>query len=92
MEILGQGSCTPKADKSPPFLVLTGGGVALDGVRLRHVFLRDLYVQYDGGPTQLEDLTFINCKFGGLINPQSMEFIKVVLSATKVTFPAPTRF
>jgi hypothetical protein len=44
-------------------LLLTGGAIQLDGYRLHHVILKDLEVYYSGGPLELKDVVFINCRF-----------------------------
>jgi hypothetical protein len=70
-------------------ILLEGGAVALDGVGLKHVVIRNATVFYSGGPVQMEDVAFVNCTFVLDDMPRTREFASSVLrEPSSTTFHA----
>ncbi|MBV9763132.1 MAG: hypothetical protein JO340_21395 [Acidobacteriaceae bacterium] len=61
-------------------IVSSSTGVELDGEMLRHVWLKNTHVIYNGGPIQLEDVHFVNCTFEVIDNANGIRFASVVLN------------
>jgi hypothetical protein len=71
------------------YLVVGNGAVELDQVQLRHVVFRNVHVYYSGGPTQLDDVYFVNCTFSSLLTKNSTNFVLATLAPSPaVTFAA----
>jgi hypothetical protein len=67
--------------------------IALDGMYMRHVIVRDADIRYDGGPLQLDDVYFVNCTFGSRfqLNRNSVSAVNLgrhILKKTSVKFLA----
>lgn len=57
---------SPQPVGSGSDLIIVYGGelaVVLDNEYMKNVVVRDATVEYDGGPTKLENVYFVNCKF-----------------------------
>jgi hypothetical protein len=78
----------PKNDAVNVVLKLTGGGVVLDGHRIRNVVFTNVHVVYDGGPLILESAIFINCRFTIQQNRPGEQFVARTLESEKTTFTA----
>jgi hypothetical protein len=57
--------------------------IVLDGMYMRHVIIRNADVEYDGQPTRLEDVYFVNCTFRSRfkLNPDSQKLSREILVA-----------
>ena len=62
MEKIGHAEPQPSMIGHQIFL-LSGGTAVLDGMYMRHVVFEDVEVHYNGTPTVLDDVIFINCRF-----------------------------
>jgi len=61
--------------------------VGLDGMRLRNVIIRNARIRYDGGPTDLRNVYFVNCTFAWTRRTlPGQEFAKALFEAPSVTF------
>lgn len=69
-------------------ILLLGGKMKIDGLRLRNVVFKDMVIAYDGGPLQMENVTFINCKFDFPSSKQGQALALAVLQETAVKFAA----
>jgi hypothetical protein len=45
------------------WIIVDGGGLVIDGMDMRKVIFRNVYILYDGAPLQMQDVYFINCTF-----------------------------
>lgn len=67
-----------------------GQGYVLDGKHMRNTVIVNSNVGYDGGPTDLENIYFINCKFSLSDRNQAVRsFANAVIAGTPVTFQQP---
>jgi hypothetical protein len=53
----------PEAKYGPAFLVVKGLQATIDGFFLKHVAFQDMNLLYNGGPLNLDEVYFINCRF-----------------------------
>jgi hypothetical protein len=61
--------------------------IPLDGFRLRNIVVRDMNVAWMGGPTALENVAFVNCRFQFERNePGSERLVRELLANERVTF------
>ncbi len=63
--VFAMGTPNPDASLSMgnDWILGTGGAATLDGAQLKKVIFRNVYVVYDGGPLQMENVYFLNCTF-----------------------------
>ena len=77
------------------FFEIEGGldTIVLDGEYMKHVIIKNADVQYDGGPTRLEDVYFVNCVFHSRfkLTPMSIRLGREILTAASVTFGPDTQ-
>ena len=81
----------PQPEGSGVALIVVDGGDAtfgLDGEYARNVVIRNADVSYAGGPTRLENVYFVNCKFHAnfLAMPRTMELGQQILASTPTTY------
>jgi hypothetical protein len=65
--------------------------VMLDGEYMKNVIIKDAVVGYDGGPTRLENVYFVNCKF--VLSPKLIEnrgFNDAVLAKVPTSYRTPS--
>lgn len=67
---------------------LFGGGVVLDGHRIRNIVFNGVHVVYNGGSLILESAIFINCRFTIQQNPAGKQFVARSLDSERTTFTA----
>jgi hypothetical protein len=74
------------------FVLIEGkaDSIVLDGVFLKNVVIKDADVIYDGGPTQLENVYFVNCTLHFHLRPKSIALSHQILAYTPVSFSAPS--
>jgi len=82
------GPCLPPSDMGPDFIALRGGGVILDGSRMRNIVFFGDTVYYNGGPVDLNSVVFSNSQFILANNENARAFAERVLSMDKVSFVA----
>jgi hypothetical protein len=63
-----------------------GEGLSLDGHRLKNVIFVGMIIEYNGGPVILENVSFINCVFRLIQQPQCIDFSKSVFASAATTF------
>ena len=66
--------------------------LSLDGAYLRNVIIKNSTVVYKGGPTHLENVYFVNCRFDISTQANVQEFASAVLSSTPTDFQVPVPF
>jgi hypothetical protein len=69
---------------------LEGATVSLDGMRMRHVKIRDVEVHYSGEPLILEDVIFIHCKFVMDNSPHTRTVGSAMLMSSRLTISVGT--
>jgi hypothetical protein len=67
-------------------ILVQGGTIGLDTMRMKHVVLRDCSVFYSGGPVQLEDVVFVRCTFVLVNTANARNFSLAVLSESPTKF------
>jgi hypothetical protein len=90
----GQFGHPPNRPLSPRFYVVTsrpGWGLQLDGMRYKNVIFKNSEIFYDGGPVELINVYFINCRFTKNDSPPWSEFAKTLLVSSPVRFESPSR-
>jgi outer membrane murein-binding lipoprotein Lpp len=85
MELLSKAQ---KASSKIGLLVVEGGvdGIALDGMYMKNVMVRNAHVIYNGGPVRLENITFVNCTFDFTKSKPTIDLGNTILQATSVNF------
>lgn len=70
------------------FLVLDGGdaSIGLDGMYMKNVIVRNVVVDYGGGPVKLENVYFVNCTFRLKKTVPVREFSTRMLQAAAISF------
>lgn len=72
--------------KGPSLIIFTGVGqmtrVTLDDFHLRKIVFKNVTVTYHGGPTRLEDVTFVNCWFEIDRQPRGYLLARDVIEST----------
>jgi hypothetical protein len=72
------------------YIILTGGGIQLDGMYIKNATIRDAYVWYDAGTLALENVTFANCRLDVFNGPVGFRFLNLVLTSRQtLTFTLP---
>jgi hypothetical protein len=82
---------SPQSEGSGIGLFVVDGGadiIALDGMYMKNVIVRNSDVSYDGGPTRLENVYFVNCNFHFQRTPLAIDLGKAMLTSAPVSFPA----
>jgi hypothetical protein len=77
------------ATYAPKTVVVRGGldqVVYLDLHRLKNIVYVNMTIEYHGGPVILENVSFINCVFRLVQQPQCIDFGKSVFASTTTTF------
>ncbi len=73
----------------PEFLLIDGTvSLSLDGLRLRNVIFRGSKIIYRGGPIEMKNVYFVNCKFEIPRNPNGEGFAVALLEAASTKFSA----
>lgn len=62
----------------------SGGGLILDGMRLRKVILDNVYISYSGGP-QMQEVYFFDCSFSIRQEPNGQALLTAALKPTPAT-------
>jgi hypothetical protein len=70
------------------FVQVTGGGIVLDGLRIRNVVFIGVHVVYDGAPLIMENVVFINCTFSIANTTAGQDLIAKSFASSNVTFTA----
>lgn len=84
----------PKRPLSPRVYVVTsksGWGIQLDDMRYKNVIFKNSEIFYRGGPVELINVYFVNCRFMRYDSPRWSEFAKAILASSAVTFEASPR-
>jgi hypothetical protein len=81
----------PHTGLEPQVILGENGAILFDGMVMRHAVLRGTKVFYNGGPTYLEDVIFVDCTFVVENNPTGRLFALAVLGQPQVKFQ-PTHF
>ena len=61
------------------WIIADGGGLVLDNVHLKKVVLRNVYIEYNGGPLEMEEVYFLNCTFSIKQHPNGQSFAIALL-------------
>lgn len=74
----------------PQFQIINAHGayIYLDGMRMRQIVIENATVVYDGGPTELRSVYFVNCKFQINQKPTGVQFARQVLNTATATLSA----
>jgi hypothetical protein len=75
----------------PEFLLIDVGGTVsqtLDGFRFKNVIFRGVKILYRGGPTEMENVYFVNCTFQAINKPSARELLMTALAPAPTTFKA----
>jgi hypothetical protein len=71
----------------PEWIVIEGGAVGLDGISLRNVIFRNVYIQYFGAPLIMKNVYFIGCTFDMKVDPETRHLaIALLAPAPSTTF------
>lgn len=65
----------------PMFFLITEARLKLDGMFMKNVIIENSQVDYYGGPVDLENVYFVNCKFQVQQQPNGLEFAKGIFEA-----------
>jgi hypothetical protein len=87
IQAIGLPSLEQGRPRGKEIILIENSGIVLDGEYMRHVVIRNTTVQYDGGPLQLEDVTFVNCTFKLIDNQTTRAFASAVLVSAPTMFP-----
>ena len=71
--------------KGNAFIFGEGGNVALDGMQLRNVVLRNVKIFYGGGPLIMENVYFVNCTFEMQRAKNTFELAESIISPEPAT-------
>jgi hypothetical protein len=64
--------------------------LALDGLYLKNVIIRDVTVEYRGGPLRLENVYFVNCEFISPLTARGRALNRALLASPSVKFGSDT--
>jgi hypothetical protein len=78
---LNQNGVDENTGRGNQFLILVSGWLTLDGMALRHIILQDVDVVYHGGPLEMADVYFLNCRFHIDQSRKSQELALAILDA-----------
>jgi hypothetical protein len=71
-------------------VMLTGGGIYLDGLYVKNAIIRDSYVVYEAGGVELVNVYFVNCKFDMWNDVDAVRLVNIILSSRPpLTFSLP---
>jgi len=70
------------------YITLQGGGVTLDGYRIRNAVFIGVHVVYNGGPVQIQNAIFINCRFTIQNGNAGAQFASKSITEERVNFSA----
>jgi hypothetical protein len=86
-ELRRLGTPDPNAGRGGNALfILRGSTVVLDGMRMKHVVIENALVRYNGGPTSLEGVYFVNCTFDIQPKPTGQMLATAIFSDQAVKF------
>jgi hypothetical protein len=75
--------------RGPDTILIKGGGVRLDGLRVKNVVFENVDIYYRGGPLMIEKATFVSCRFFLSVPQPNVElFGAELLQSSPVTFTA----
>jgi hypothetical protein len=67
------------------WIIATGGGIVMDGFKLKNVVLAGVHVVYMGGPLQMENVYFVDCTFDLARGMHGQEVASAILSSVPVS-------
>ncbi len=65
-----------------------GGGIVLDGYRMKNVIIQNAEILYSGGPVVLDNVYFVNCTFNVRQSPNGVRLGQSILASASTTFKA----
>lgn len=60
--------------------------IVIDGYWIKNVVLRNATIAYHGGPVRLENVYFVDCRFGFSQLPRTRSLVDHLLASLSVTF------
>jgi hypothetical protein len=86
LQPIGQ-DVNPARTTTNSWVILTGGGLVLDGNDIKNAVLIGVHVVYNGGPVEMKNVTFINCRFTIQQTDRGQAFASIVTNSERVNFP-----
>lgn len=83
--VIGEPDINAGSDRGNDWIIVEGGGVILDGMRLRKVIFRSVYILYSGGPLEMYDVYFFNCTFSIEQKPNGIGLLTAALKPSPAT-------
>lgn len=80
METATPGSAYIVINASPQAVII------IDGLYLKNVIVTNATVEYDGGPSRLKNVYFVNCEFVSPLTPNGRDLGKTILTSASTTF------
>lgn len=62
------------------WVILTGGGLLLDGYEVKNVVFTSVHIVYRGGPLRMENVYFVGCTFDFSLNAHGQDIVVAILS------------
>ena len=81
---IGQGLKT-NTEYGNSFIIVTGGGLVLDGYEFRSVVLQNAHIVYRGGPLQMQNVYFIGCTFDLVPGTNGKKMVAAILSSPAIS-------
>jgi hypothetical protein len=71
------------------FIFIQGGGVVIDGRQIRNVVFSNVHIVYRGGPVEMANVTFVNCRFSVENTSSGQQFLLAsIVAPTLAAFHA----